>query len=373
MRTVLISLSLLSALGASGCRLGYDKVGEGLVASTAGAGAAGAPADSETTSISMGGIGGTGGSSGAGGQGGTLSSGGATSSNSGGAGGAAAAGGSTGGTSGSGGVTAGGAGGTGGATATTAGGGAASSVGGTGGAPPVVGPYCERLPRLASTPVIDGMLDGNLPLEDLPKSAWRIPADNPPEFSSLPTDVSLRFMAAWFDAGLYFYAEIVDPDRYPAVASADEWQGDGVDIYVDHDAVFASPGFYDDPGTRSLTVAAPVDDTTTSTRAGIFMPFIVVGKWNSGEAMAVPTTDGYRVEAMVTAATLGLSSWSLAPGSAVAFDLAHGVSFPSGETGSEGRRLGHYFLKAAASGNGDLAGYPFYDSSVYCVPVLEGP
>lgn len=255
--------------------------------------------------------------------------------------------------------------------------GGASTGGGSGGTAggPGVGeePYCQRLHHLGATPVIDGTLDGNLPLQDLLKDAVRIPSDNPPEFSSLPGDVSMRFAAAWFDGGFYVFAEIVDPDRYPALASNDEWMGDGIDIYLDHDAVFDVPGSYDDPGTRSLAVSAPIDGSTPSTRGGVFMPFVDLGSWSGGECVAVPMAEGYRIEAVVTAATLGLSSWSPSAGAPFAFDVGHNVSFPAGESGSEGRRLGHYFARAAAGADGDFEDYPFYDSAVFCVPTLVDP
>jgi hypothetical protein len=221
--------------------------------------------------------------------------------------------------------------------------------------------------------VIDGALDGNLPLQDLVKNAVRVPAENPPEFSSLPADASMRFAAAWFDGGLYVFAEITDPNRYPALGSDDVFMGDGIDLYVDHDGVFNAPGVYDDPGTRSLAVAAPVDAATSSTRAEIYMPFVYIGSWGGGECIAVPTAQGYRIEVMITAATLGLSSWSPSPSAPLAFDLGHNVSFPAGETSIEGRRLGHYFVQAADGADGDFEDYPFYNSGVFCSPTLVGP
>jgi len=249
----------------------------------------------------------------------------------------------------------------------------AGSTGGTGGGPGVgEDPYCQRLHRLAATPVIDGVLEGNLPLQDLIKDAVRVPVENPPEFSSLPTDVSLRLAAAWFDGGLYVFVEVIDPNRYPAQGSDDVFMGDGIDLYVDHDGVFNAPGVYDDPGTRSMAVAAPIDAATSSTRAELYMPFVLVGQWG-GESIAVPTAEGYRIEMVVTAATLGLSSWSPSPSAPFAFDLGHNVSFPAGETGVEGLRLGHYFLQAAAGADGDFEDYPFYNSAVFCVPTLVGP
>jgi len=256
-----------------------------------------------------------------------------------------------------------------------AGGSGAAGSGGTAGEPGVgEEPYCQRLHHLAGTPVIDGALDGNLPLQELLKDAVRVPAENPPEFSSLPSDVSLRFAAAWFDGGFYLFVEVVDPNRFPARTTDDEWTGDGIDIYVDHDAVFdAAPGFYDDPGTRSLAVAAPTDASTTSTRGSIYMPYVDLGAWGGNEFVAVPTADGYRIEAIVTATTLELPGWSPSPAAPFAFDLGHNVSFPAGETGIEGRRLGHYFVRAADGADGDFEDYPFYSSAVFCVPTLVAP
>lgn len=325
---------------------------------------------STSTDSSAGALGSTSTGAGAAGSGGTASTDGTA-----GTGGV----GSTGGAAGSSSTTAsvGGSTGSGGATSTTSVGGSTGSgstttntTSTTGG--PAVGedPYCERIHRLASAPVIDGVLDAGLPLQDLAKTFVRIPADNPPEFSTLPSDVSLRFAVAWFDTGLYFFGEVTDPDRYPALVSMDEWLGDGFEVYVDHDGVFAAPGVFDNPGTRTLTVAAPANDTDPSTRGGIFRPGTRQGPWR-GDFIAVPKGYGYDVELVVVAADLGLKTWNLQPGDSLGFDLSHGVSFPAGEVGSEGRRLGHYFLQIAPNPTGVNADYPFNNSNVYCVPVLE--
>lgn len=349
--------------------------GDGGFGAVGGSDAGGATSTSattgETSTVSAASMGGAAGSGGVLGTVGAASSGGAfgTSSTTSTSGGSASTGGAGGsGTGGTGGLGAGGSG------AAGSGGSGAAGSGGTG--EPGVGedPYCQRLHHLASAPVIDGALDGNLPLQDLPKDAVRVPSANPPEFSSLPSDVRMRFAAAWFDAGLYLFVEVVDPNRYPARANDDEWMGDGIDIYVDHDAVFnTAPGFYDDPGTRSLAVAAPNDASTPAARGSIYMPFVDLGAWSGNQFVAVPTADGYRIEAVVTAATLALPDWSPSPAAPFAFDLGHNVSFPAGETGIEGRRLGHYFVRAADGADGDFEDYPFYNSAVFCVPTLVAP
>src|SRR5688572_20183599 len=56
------------------------------------------------------------------------------------------------------------------------------------------------------------------------------------------------------------------PERNPADPNDHVWRGDGVEIYIDHDAVFAEPSTYDNPGTFQFIAGAPTNDSDPSTR-----------------------------------------------------------------------------------------------------------
>jgi hypothetical protein len=177
----------------------------------------------------------------------------------------------------------------------------------------------------------------------------------------------LSFAAAWQASGLYFYLEVVDPDRKPADAAAEAWQGDGVEVYVDHDANFGDAGIFDDPGTRQLIFTAPPDDVTNGERADAYVPPLGrVAAVATSDWITTPTATGYALELSVSAADLGLSSWTLSAGTQVGFDLAHNVSAPPSEAGVQGNRLGQYFMRADLGG----APFPFQNSRVFCTPTL---
>jgi hypothetical protein len=180
---------------------------------------------------------------------------------------------------------------------------------------------------------------------------------------------ALAYAAAWHALGLYFYLEVSDPDRNPAAPSSEVWEGDGVEVYVDHDGIFAAAGTYDDPGTRQLIFAAPADGASDGDRGEAYAsPAGRLGTVAATDWIATPTPTGFAFELWVTAADLGLSTWSLTAGAQVGFDLAHNVSSPVGQTGAQGNRAGQYFLRVGPQT--DVSMYPFYNSGVFCAPTL---
>jgi hypothetical protein len=219
---------------------------------------------------------------------------------------------------------------------------------------------CDALPPLALPPTLDGRLEPGLALQAVEPVHWTGPG-------SVPAGHSLSFAAAWHADGLYFYLHVVDPDRSPADATAEAWQGDGVEVYVDHDANFADAGGFDDPGTRQLIFTAPPDGAHNGERADAYLPpsgrvaAVGASRW-----ITIPTATGYALELSVSAADLGLSSWTLSASARVGFDLAHNISAPAGEAGVQGNRLGQYFMRAGADG----APFPFQNSRVFCTPTL---
>ena len=217
---------------------------------------------------------------------------------------------------------------------------------------------CDALPALASAPTLDSRLEPGLALQTVLPVQWTGPG-------SVPAGHTLSFAAAWHASGLYFYLQVVDPDRRPADSAAEAWQGDGVEVYVDHDADYGDAGIFDDPGTRQLIFTAPPDDTSNGERAEAYVPPLgrvaAVAAW-----ITTPTATGYALELSVSAADLGLSSWALSAGDQVGFDLAHNISAPPGEAGVQGNRLGQYFMRADSVG----APFPFQNSRVFCTPTL---
>jgi hypothetical protein len=70
------------------------------------------------------------------------------------------------------------------------------------------------------------------------------------------------------------------------------------------------------------------------------------------------------MEVIVTSTDLGLSSWTLSQGQQVGIDIGHNVSYPDGQTGSNGYRLGQYFEQGTQ---------PWMYENQFCVPTLAGP
>ena len=221
---------------------------------------------------------------------------------------------------------------------------------------------CDELPALSTLPTLDGQLEPGLAVQLVQPAHWTGPG-------TVPAGHTLSFAAAWQPHGLYFYLQVVDPDRSPAEASTEAWQGDGVEVYVDHDALSPDAGGFDDPGTRQLIFTAPPDDSQPGERADAYLPptgrvaAVAPADWSM-----TPTPTGYALEFSVSAADLGLSSWTLTPGARVGFDLAHNVSAPLGEAGVQGNRLGQYFLRVGPET--EPAFYPFQNSAVFCTPTL---
>lgn len=241
---------------------------------------------------------------------------------------------------------------------------------GTGGVPFGAEPYCDKLHLLSDPPIIDGLVDGSLPLQPIVPQAFRFHADNPEPYKSLPAGVSMSYAAAWRPDGLYFFLDIVDPNYVPAPDTANEWAGDGAEIYVDHDAVFAPPGSYDALGTNSFIFEAPPVSGDLGIAAGYYTPYARQGDF-AGQWISQKTPSGYVVEAFIAASDLGMESWTISVESSLAFDLGHNVSFPEESTAtSDFNRLGQYFLQVADPFTDVEADYPFYNSAVFCTPEI---
>jgi hypothetical protein len=231
------------------------------------------------------------------------------------------------------------------------------------GAPPIV--HCEQLYALGGLPRIDGLLEHGLSLETMTPVGW--------SSGAVPDGHRMRLAVAWHREGLCFYIEISDPHRNPANLAMPVWQGDAVELFVDHDAAFAPPGAYDSAGTKYFIVAAPGSDALAATRADVYLPAGYQSHWKRSRWLSVPTAAGYIVEAFVTGEDLGLRDLDLQPGSNVGFNLGHDISYPPGEEGAAGNREGQCLYKVAQPFAGQPYDYPFQNSSVFCTPTLLEP
>lgn len=255
----------------------------------------------------------------------------------------------------------------GGAAGTGGGAGAGGAAGGTGGTTPLQNLQirCNEVLPLESAPVIDGVLEPNLAL-----LSWLDPST--PE---LPTGMQVDVALAYRPNGVYFYLAVEDPTLDPPPLDALDYCGDGVELYVDDDGMIQAPPVYDSPGTMQFIVAGPEDSMTAAHRGQRFMfPDVPsgdstdLGDWTSDDFVAVPTTNGYAVEALVVADDLDLATWTLAPGDKIGWNLSFNVGGPqpSGIDACTTRNQQFHF-RAASSG---ACTPPYCNASALCTPTL---
>jgi len=121
--------------------------------------------------------------------------------------------------------------------------------------------YCTSLPALPVAPVIDGVVDDDLPLVDVTPVGWT--------GGATPPDATTQYAVAWRPDGIYFFVRVHDPSLVPAEASEQAWQGDAVELFADSDGRFSSPPAYDNPGTRHFIVAAPSSAASSAARGEV--------------------------------------------------------------------------------------------------------
>jgi hypothetical protein len=281
---------------------------------------------------------------------------------------------SSGGGAGTGGAPNGGAGGSPGGAAGTAGSGGSHDAGADGTVPACplspqpVADYCVSLPQLPAPASIDGELDCGLALNPLTAVGWT--------GGALPPDASAEYAVAWRLDGLYFYVRVHDPLVVPAPVTRDIWEGDGIELFVDSDGVYAAPPAYDSPGTRQFTTSAA--GMASVARGQIWAYPLPRGgalpaAWLSTTFRSFPKPDGYVLEAFVVAADLGLATWALSAGARVGVDVGVDVSYPDADaSGAYGHRLGQYFMSVdLAPPDGGVAS-PFVNTEAFCNPTLVG-
>ena len=221
--------------------------------------------------------------------------------------------------------------------------------------------YCSALPSLPAPPVIDGRLDCGPALLPIVPVSWTGPG-------VVPAGNSAKLAAAWRPDGLYVFVEVTDPELIPADNGDPPWYGDGAEIYVDNDGLFPNSPAYDTANTTvQLVTEAPATATSTSQIAETYRAQNASGPWTSTTFEAFGTPTGYVLEAFVTAPDLDLTTWALAPNQNIGFDIAVNVSYPSTTPGTQGHRLGQYFLFVAPP----PAGGPYVDVRSFCTPTLQ--
>lgn len=227
-----------------------------------------------------------------------------------------------------------------------------------------VADYCSDVPAMSIHPVIDGVVDCDLPLRTVTPVGWS--GTDP-----IPAGISARYAIGWRPEGLYVFVEVTDATREPAGAMDDSFCGDAVELYVDSDAMYRAPPEYDDPGSRQFVVVAPANDTTPSTRGVVYRYPLMVGPWASTRFGAYPRAGGYTVEAIIGPTDLGMptAGWTPAAGQRLGFDLAVNVGGPRGKAWCSAR-LGQYFLHLAPSPV-RCDGRPYCDVLAFCTPQLR--
>jgi hypothetical protein len=220
--------------------------------------------------------------------------------------------------------------------------------------------YCNGFPALGSVPVLDGEIDCALTLAPVVSARWTGPG-------VLPSDISAQYAAAWYPNGIYVYIDVTDPTREPAPDPNNPYCGDGVEIHLDNDGLFSSAPRYDNPGTIQLVAMAPMNDTESRSVGSMYRDTNRLGDWNPTRFATYPRPGGYRLEAMVTAEDLGLTTWDLMVAGRIGFDLSINVS---GTPSGCGTRLGQYFLRIYTAGSAPCRGEPHCDVRAFCTPEL---
>jgi hypothetical protein len=216
------------------------------------------------------------------------------------------------------------------------------------------------MPALQDAPVIDGVLDCGATLLSIDAKAWNGTV-------AMPADRVTKLALAARSDGLYVYVEVHGAAPMPHPSGNEIYCGDAVELYLDADATFDAAGAYDKPGTMQFVVAAP-----TSAGAPVDAMRFVQGAshsaWLSNQVKTALLSDGYAVEAFITAADLDLGTWM--PASKLGFDLAIDVAAPSGTSGLKcGLQLGQYFMHVADQA-GSCNYEPWCNTLAFCSPVL---
>ncbi len=220
---------------------------------------------------------------------------------------------------------------------------------------------CTGFGSLEAPPVIDGVLDCDVPL-------WSMPIVSSSGPGPLPNGTRALIAAAWRPDGLYLFVSVsgVGATRAPAPPNDPAWCGDAIELFVDHDGVFPNAPSYNDPGTIQLVAVPPTSTGQPSFNGEMFRDGSDLGGWY-GEFESVATIDGFATEAFITAADLGMATWSLSAGGTVGLDVSVDLGSPSEPAGCP--RLGQFTIQLPQATIGNCAAG--CDVGEFCTPQLE--
>jgi hypothetical protein len=238
-------------------------------------------------------------------------------------------------------------------------------------APPLPPPdYCAGIPPLASPPTIDGVVEPGVVLQSLVPVGWESVLDPLPPIP----DVSARFAIAYRPDGIYFFVDVDDASRFPATELS--YCGDGVELYIDHDAQYSNLPKYDLDGAGQFIAFAPASDTGSRSEGDVWVSTARQRAWQGGFA-AFARPGGYSLEAFIDASALELARWSLVAGGRVGVDLSinmsrdDGAILPISECDNN-LRLGQFYLRIDEAGIGQEGnGAPWWTPTAFCTPALE--
>jgi hypothetical protein len=220
---------------------------------------------------------------------------------------------------------------------------------------------CTGVGAMPASPVIDGVLDCGVPLWPMPIVASSGPG-------AIPSSVQASIGAAWRPDGLYLFVRVTGAGatRTPAPAADPAWCGDAIELFVDETGVFPNAPAYNDPGTIQLVAVAPASAAEPASVGEMFRSETDLGPWK-GDFVSLATSDGFTTEAFVTAADLGLASWSLSAGGKIGLDVALDLGSPAEPASCP--RLAQFTIQIPQGTNGGCAAA--CDVREFCTPALD--
>jgi hypothetical protein len=168
---------------------------------------------------------------------------------------------------------------------------------------------------------------------------------------------------------LYFFVEVTTPVRRASDTEDPAFCGDAVHLFADTDGQYSAPPDYDVPGTVQFVAGAPGPDVPGLVRGWKYAKDSGLGEWTSGNFGAFATNTGYAVEALLTAADLGVSSWELNADQNVGVNVSISVSGPAAANHDCGKRIGDFRLRMAP-GMIAYEATPHRNVQSFCNPML---
>jgi hypothetical protein len=213
--------------------------------------------------------------------------------------------------------------------------------------------FCSNLPKLPGAPKIDGVLECGLALRPVEPLGWNGAGPPPSKLAS--------YAAAWRPEGLYLYVHVSEQPLAPHPGDQPLFCGDAVELYVDAQQADDDAGTYG-MGAMQFVIAAPTPSSMME--AARFSNGVPQGAWISSNFHTISTPDGYSVEALITAADVGLWQWT--PNARIRFSIAIDIAGAPGDAKLRcGLQAGQYFLKVSGATAG-CKGEPWCDVRAFC-------